>query len=138
MAKKRSLRAGHVYILTNEAFRERYVKIGKTTRDPKTRADELSNHTGVPMAFEVAFSVETSDCHTLEKIVHERLAEKRINQRREFFEVELQEAVTLLAQLAREIDAPQARFRFPRLVKIMLWIISVIIFAFIFSMLVRV
>lgn len=47
-------RAGWVYIMTNPAHRDDLVKIGLTTRTPKTRAEELSSSTGVPAPFHVA------------------------------------------------------------------------------------
>ncbi len=137
MAKKHLGQAGHVYILTNAAFRARCVKIGKTTRDPETRANELSNHTGIPVAFNVAYSIETSDCHTLEKIVHAHLAKKRINQRREFFEIEVNEAIAVLEKLAKEVEKQSSGYLYPRSIKILLWVIAVLLFAFIFSALVR-
>lgn len=46
---------GHIYILVNPSM-EGLVKIGKTTRDPESRARELSQATGVPTPFYVAFS----------------------------------------------------------------------------------
>lgn len=103
-------RAGYVYILTNPALPAHYLKIGKTTRDPYIRAGEISRHTGVPVEYDVAFSIWTSDCHQLEKNIHRYLDKQRINQRREFFALPLTEAIDLLSQLAGELDPPEEDF----------------------------
>jgi hypothetical protein len=47
-------KSGYIYLLINSAM-EGFVKIGKTTKTPEERAKELSNATGVPTPFTVAF-----------------------------------------------------------------------------------
>ncbi len=100
-------RAGYVYILTNPALPANYLKIGKTTRDPYVRAGEISRHTGVPVEYQVAFSLWTSDCHLLEKEIHGYLANERINRNREFFAIPLCDAIDILNMLAKELDPPE-------------------------------
>ena len=41
---------GYIYILSNPTFKELY-KVGKTSRDPYERAEELSSATGIPTPF---------------------------------------------------------------------------------------
>lgn len=74
---------GYVYILTNESM-PGLVKIGKTTRDVAQRASEL-NHTGVPFPFDVYAFEFSPDCNELERMMHERFADCRVNPAREFF-----------------------------------------------------
>jgi hypothetical protein len=76
------------------------VKIGFTQRKPQIRADELSDATGVPVPFEVAFSLFTADCRELERAVHKRFKGKRVNTRREFFAVSVAEAREVILSLA--------------------------------------
>ncbi len=86
---------GYVYILTNDHLD--YVKIGKTTRNPKVRANELSN-TSVPGKFYVAFSALVDDCDEIEKRVHEDLSDHRVDTHREFFKVSPKIAKAVLSQ----------------------------------------
>ncbi len=90
---------GYVYILTNEVM-PGLVKIGKTTRDPYTRAREISGTTGVPKPFEVAHYVYVSDCDQVEQIAHSQLWRYRVNNRREFFQISLADAKKALDQIA--------------------------------------
>ena len=68
---------GYLYVLVNPAFRSNLLKIGKTTRTPSERAEEISLGTGVPLRFYVAYEALVSDCHSVERIVHDRLKSAR-------------------------------------------------------------
>lgn len=92
--RETSIMEGYIYVLTTPATS--LLKIGKTSRDPKLRAQELSSGTGVPFPFEVAYSVLVNDCTTLEHCVHARLANRRASTKREFFDVSLEEAVNCI------------------------------------------
>ena len=46
---------GYVYVLVNPSM-EGYVKIGKTKRKPEVRVQELSQATGVPTPFILAYA----------------------------------------------------------------------------------
>lgn len=87
MSKKK----GYIYILTNKSM-PGLVKIGKTTRSPKTRAKELSGGTGVPTPFVVSHKRSVKDIHNAERDIHQALDEDRKNEKREFFEVDLRKA----------------------------------------------
>lgn len=91
---------GHVYVLLNPAFKK-LLKIGMTVRTPEERAIELSQSTGVPNNFVVAYSVEVSDCITGEKLIHSRLSDCRYS--KEFFEVDLKKVIDLLINLEKEL-----------------------------------
>lgn len=69
------------------------VKIGRTSRDPETRAKELSSDTGVSMPYIVAYQVETVYASEIESAVHRRLSDSRVNPNREFFRVRTRKAI---------------------------------------------
>jgi seryl-tRNA synthetase len=85
-------RAGYVYVISNKtSFGEGVVKIGMTRRaDPNERVRELGD-ASVPEVFDVHAFAFTDDAPTLEKYLHNKFAEKRVNMvngRKEFFYVE--------------------------------------------------
>ena len=94
--------AGHVYILINASM-EGYVKIGKTERTPAERARELSQVTGVPTPFWVAYSEKVPDCALAERLIHLRLDQFRTNQGREFFYMPPEDAIRELMLIADEV-----------------------------------
>lgn len=94
-------RAGWVYILQNPALAENYLKIGRTTRLPEERARELSASTGVPVPFEVAYSERVNNCFRVEREVHELLRQYRVNDSREFFNVPVDIAISVIQATAR-------------------------------------
>ena len=85
---------GFVYALINPSM-EGLVKVGKTNRDPKGRANELSGATGVPTPFILAYSAPFENCTEAEKMIHIILETKceRISDKREFFKAELNEVI---------------------------------------------
>lgn len=87
--------AGFVYLLTNEYMPDVY-KIGCTERAPHARAAELSASTGVPAPFKVFCYIEVTDCHAVERQMHEWLKHCRISPNREFFHENIRYAVSLM------------------------------------------
>lgn len=75
-----------VYILTNPAM-PGLVKIGFTERQIEERLKELSQVPGVPLPFECFLAIEVESYKELEKALHYAFGEKRINPKREFFEI---------------------------------------------------
>ena len=75
------------------------VKIGKTQRLPSERITELSQHTGVPGDFILAYELQVTDCDIVEEQVHDRLAAHRL-QGKEFFQVSVQEAIDAVVQIS--------------------------------------
>lgn len=74
------------------------VKIGMTTReDIDSRMRELYS-TGVPVPFECKFAckVKQSDCLKIEKALHKAFDPQRINQNREFFRINVEQAQAIL------------------------------------------
>jgi len=95
----RDRKVGHVYVMLNPAM-PGIVKIGRTRDQTKGRARQLYS-TGVPKEFVVLWQELVHDSDEVEKAIHERLKASRINSRREFFEVEPQEAIQTLMEVAR-------------------------------------
>lgn len=50
---------GFVYILTNESFRDDWVKIGRSSRPVDVRSKELDN-TAVPLPFKKYATIQTA------------------------------------------------------------------------------
>jgi multidrug efflux pump subunit AcrA (membrane-fusion protein) len=88
-------RTGHVYVISNiGSFGEGVFKVGMTRRlVPQDRIDELGD-ASVPFEFDVHAIIRTSDAPTLETALHKAFADRRvnrINERKEFFRVDLEE-----------------------------------------------
>lgn len=97
---------GFVYILTNPAFKEDWVKIGKTATSVEKRMNELFT-TALPTAFELYAWCKTSKYDLLEKQAHhilDKLTDSRITDNREFFQIVPSEALSVLRELASTID----------------------------------
>ena len=89
------MRAGYVYIISNiGAFGENVYKIGMTRRlDPQDRVDELGD-ASVPFNFDVHAMIFSDDAPALENALHKAFESRKlnmVNQRREFFNVTLDE-----------------------------------------------
>ena len=97
---------GYVYILLNPAYKG-LLKIGMTIRTPQERALELSQSTGVPVDFVVAYDVIVRDCELGEKMAHSRLADFRYA--KEFFKVDLKIAIQILIDIEKELPLPEAQ-----------------------------
>ncbi len=88
-------KAGYVYVISNiGSFGEGVFKIGMTRRlDPMERVMELSD-ASVPFNFDVHAMIFTEDAPGLEAALHREFENRkinRVNQRREFFRVTLDE-----------------------------------------------
>lgn len=97
---------GYVYILTNKSFRDDWVKIGKSSRPVDVRSKELDN-TAVPLPFDIFATMQTEKYTQIEKIIHrqiDRLTDLRIRQNREFFNVQPEQALEILLDLATAFD----------------------------------
>ena len=109
-------RAGYVYIISNlGAFGENVFKIGMTRRlDPQERVDELGD-ASVPFKFDVHAMIFSEDAPALEAALHKAFESKKVNmvnQRREFFNVTLEEIKEVIRQnfdkTVEFIDVPDA------------------------------
>ena len=90
---------GHVYVMLNPSI-PGVVKIGRTRDQTRARARQLYS-TGVPKEFIVLWQEFVHDSDKVEQEIHERFKDLRVNPRREFFEVEPQQAIRTLMEVAR-------------------------------------
>ena len=102
------MKSGYVYILMNESM-PGLIKIGRTIRDARERARELST-TGVPTPFQVAFEVFAEDCETLERRLQEELFDFRVAANREFFRYPLAKAIQAVQELQGSPMDPEGIF----------------------------
>lgn len=94
---------GYVYILTNDAFKDDWVKIGMTSRKPDVRSAELDN-TAVPIPYDVYATLQTSMYKEAERFIHrmiDRLTDLRIRPNREFFNISPEEAYGIFEDIAK-------------------------------------
>jgi hypothetical protein len=92
-------RPGFIYVMSVPSF-QNVLKIGKTTRLPGYRAAQLSSSTGLPEPFKVEYSrfVER-DLDAIETRIHHELAEYRISNDREFFQLTVSQAIQKIHQI---------------------------------------
>ena len=97
---------GIVYVLTNPAM-PGLVKIGKTSRGSvDARLSELYS-TGVPVPFECAFAGRIEDESKVEKAFHRAFGPYRLNPKREFFQIEPEQAIAVLELMVLKDVTPQ-------------------------------
>lgn len=101
--------AGWVYVLVNSSM-PGLVKVGKTTRAPSDRANELSGVTGVATPFIVAFEQYFSNCDAAEDYVHAELEQRGLRQagNREFFRASPNEVVRIVLLAPGSCEQPHA------------------------------
>lgn len=102
MSRAQMTRSGHVYIISNiGSFGEHVYKIGMTRRlDPEDRIRELSG-ASVPFRFDIHAMIYSEDAPALENALHQMLETRsvnRINPRKEFFNVSLEEIEKMVRQ----------------------------------------
>ena len=96
---------GIIYVLTNKKM-PGLVKIGKTKRSElEPRLKELYN-TSVPLPFDVAFAceVDIQYCDDIEFALHNAFADRRVNDRREFFELSPDRVIPILKLLEKKYE----------------------------------
>jgi hypothetical protein len=98
------MKIGYLYALTNPAFANSLIKIGYTTKEPDIRAKEISDVTGVPERFDIAFAFKVYDCKEAERTIHEILKAYRNNSRREFFIIPIDIARDLIVEICQQIN----------------------------------
>lgn len=108
IARGRLTKSGHVYVISNiGSFGSDVYKIGMTRRlEPLDRIRELGD-ASVPFKFDVHAMIYCQDAPELEKKIHEKLSARQVNlvnQRREFFNISLDEIEELLLSLDIKVD----------------------------------
>lgn len=91
---------GYIYVLINPSL-DGLVKIGKTTRSPENRVNELSSATGVPTPFQLVYWAEFEDCDSAERVLHNVFTERgvRVSDNREFFRIKPHEVIPVILTL---------------------------------------
>jgi len=102
MEREQNARAGFVYIISNiGSFGEGVYKIGMTRRlEPMDRIKELGD-ASVPFPFDVHAMIFSADAPALETTLHQAFRDRevnKVNQRKEFFRVDLSEVSQLVTQ----------------------------------------
>ncbi|MEH3155579.1 MAG: DUF4041 domain-containing protein [Gordonia paraffinivorans] len=101
--RRANMRLGYVYVISNlGAFGQRMVKIGMTRRvTPEDRIRELGD-ASVPFRFDTHALIFSEDAVALETALHQRFADKAVNQvnrHREFFYATPSEVREVLASM---------------------------------------
>ena len=92
--------SGYVYIMSNPAHS--FIKIGCTEKDPTARANELYD-TNSPFKNIVEYWALVDDWMAVEKVVHAHLNVFRINNKREFFDIEIPDAVNAIRSVSEKM-----------------------------------
>lgn len=93
----------YVYVLTNAAM-PGIVKVGKTSNIPQ-RIRTLSSHSGVPVPFDLELAIEVKDAARLEGALHGTLQGSRVNPKREFFEIDVEDLRIVLTECGEDVTA---------------------------------
>lgn len=97
---------GYVYILTNDSFRENWVKIGMSSRPVEQRVKELDT-TAIPLPFKIYATMKTAKYVKAEQLVHkfiEKFTQLRIRDSREFFNITPETALDIFRDVAEILD----------------------------------
>lgn len=116
LQREQNTRAGFVYIISNiGSFGENVYKIGMTRRlEPMDRINELSS-ASVPFPFDVHALIFSEDAPALETLLHHHFQNQQVNKvnaRKEFFKVDLDEIKKLIIEnhnsTVQFVDIPDA------------------------------
>lgn len=101
-------RRGYVYVISNiGSFGENIYKIGMTRRlEPMDRVRELGD-ASVPFPFDVHAMISSEDAPTLERELHKKFDDKKVNmtnERKEFFRVSIHEVRDVCKELGVKVE----------------------------------
>jgi len=98
-----SINAGYIYLLRDPAHELDLFKIGLTTKTVEERAKQLSG-THSPDKFVIINRWQVADCVLAEKLIHQKLDNYRINPKREFFKISLEDAIKKISPIIDQIN----------------------------------
>lgn len=112
IARAQMTRSGHVYVISNVgSFGEHVYKIGMTRRlDPMERIHELSD-ASVPFHFDVHAIIFSEDAPALETKLHQLFHRRRLNRvnlRKEFFHVPIDDVAAAVTEHHGQIEFTRA------------------------------
>lgn len=110
-----SIDFGFVYFLSNPSMPGMY-KIGFTTKHPKARMADLCSSSGCPTPFTLLAYFGTMDPQQIESTLHRYFASSRVNNRREFFSVDLNAISRALDHFTKRSDDAVYRTKLDTLV----------------------
>ncbi len=114
-SRSRSANPGFIYVMRCAGHGKDIFKIGLTKRNAEQRSYELTSSTSAPDQFLVVEDWEVSDCELAEKLIHARLAQFRVNPKREFFHARYSHISSVIREVIEELgplpspDAPSDR-----------------------------
>jgi hypothetical protein len=91
-----------VYILSNPSLPKEYLKIGYTKLKPEERAIQISSATGVPTPYKVEWAYKCFNGEIVERMTHNKLKSSRVNNRKEFFHIGLEEAKGIIKEIGNK------------------------------------
>lgn len=103
ISKTASQNKGYIYLLRNAAHELDVFKIGLTTKTVEERAKQLSG-TPSPDQFLIINRWAVQDCVLAEKLIHEKLDNYRLNSKREFFKIKLEDAIKEIIPIIDKIN----------------------------------
>jgi hypothetical protein len=101
--KTASQNKGYIYLLRNAAHELDVFKIGLTTNTVEERAKQLSG-TPSPDKFIIINRWPVQDCVLAEKLIHKKLDSYRLNPKREFFKIKLEDAIKEIIPIIDKIN----------------------------------
>ena len=118
--------AGYVYLVSNPSF-PGLLKIGMTSKHPDIRIKGLYN-TSVPTPFvlERVYHVNKTSAYGLENRIHQHLAKHRVNPKREFFRIGVDEAHQKISTM---LNTRGRNYRLRKLLKKMGSVATIILLA---------
>ncbi|MFK5891806.1 MAG: GIY-YIG nuclease family protein [Pseudomonadota bacterium] len=99
---------GELYVLRCTVMKDQLYKVGWTSGSSQSRAEQLSSATGVPTSFVVVDCWKHKDAEALEKSVHAMLEPYRVNDRREFFQVNYRSIKKIIEAEIQRSDSKRA------------------------------
>lgn len=101
--KTASKNKGYIYLLRNAAHELDVFKIGRTTNTVEGRAKQLSG-TPSPDQFIIILRWQVKDCVLAEKLIHKKLDSYRLNPKREFFKIKLEDSIKEIIPIIDKIN----------------------------------
>jgi hypothetical protein len=87
-----------VYVLVHPQEPE-LLKIGYTSKEPTQRLKEINSQTGVAGEYRMVYIYRTVNGQRLETAVHSFLKDKRINPRKEHFQINREEVIQVIKEM---------------------------------------
>jgi hypothetical protein len=95
---------GWLYLLQEEGATPTIVKVGMTTKTVEQRVAQLNSSTSQHRYLRLVKQWPTRDPRCAESRAHDALARCRVSESREFFQIDIDEAVNIIDSVLREVD----------------------------------